>query len=107
MKKFFSLIFLVTLLLLAFVIGNYNNTPVTVHFLIVQTQWPLAAVMALMIACGFIFGFIGALIVGMGKANQGKDKQQNKQESQNKVADEPEQVEAAPDAPLHPAQSKS
>ena len=88
-----------------FVIGNYNNTPVTVHFLIVQTQWPLAAVMALMIACGFIFGFIGALIVGMGKAKQG-DKQKE-QTVQNKVADEPQQVEAAPDAPLLPAQSKS
>ena len=58
--------------------------------------------MALMIACGFVFGFIGALIVGMKKT-----KRENKQEAQNKVADEPQQVEAAPDAPLLPAQSKS
>lgn len=47
------------------VIGNYNNSPVTVHFLVVQTQWPLAAVMALMLFCGFTFGLLAALIIGM------------------------------------------
>ena len=52
------------------VIGSYNKTPVNVHFLVVQTQWPLAIVMAMMLFSGFVFGLIGALIVGNGKSKQ-------------------------------------
>ena len=49
-----------------FVLGSYNNTPVNIHFLVVQVEWSLASVMALMLFSGFIFGLIAALIIGSG-----------------------------------------
>lgn len=39
--------------------------------MVVQSQWPLAVVMAMMLFCGFIFGLIGALVVGASKSKQG------------------------------------
>ena len=83
MKKLFIIpIFIITLLVML-LLGHHNAAPVTVHWLIIQAQWPLAAIMAMMLFIGFSFGLICALLIGAKKNKQQKAKQQTPPEPLN------------------------
>lgn len=61
MKIYITLIFMVSLLIIAFIFGSQNNQMLTLSYLIAKTEISVAAAVSLFTIIGFFLGLIFSL----------------------------------------------